>query len=698
MQTNKNDTRPEILAPAGGPEQLTAAVLCGADAVYFGVQGFNARASAKNFTLENLPETVAYCHLHGTKVYLTLNTLVMEDEMPLALKTAQKACECGVDALIVQDLGLAKRIHEAAPDMALHASTQISIHTADGANLLKDYGFTRVVLARELTKSELQTTVKDSLLQTEVFLHGALCMSLSGQCYFSAVAGGRSGNRGRCAQPCRLPFFAKGEQGYALSLKDMSYISRMDELSALGVHAFKIEGRMKRPEYVAAAVLAAKAALNGEKPDLSELQAVFSRSGFTDGYFTSKMGAAMFGVRQKEDVVAATPEILKKYQNTYHKETGLCPVSLVFTAKKDEPISLVLTDENGAMVQVQGEAAQTAQNKPTTEEMARVNLQKLGGTPFFAKETKIFLDEGLMIPVSQLNGLRREAVQKLSALRETPKPVAFSLSASKRPEVLPNSLSGRRPFVQIQLLRPERLPDAGWDAAERVIVPLHALDTWDPGKYAEKTAVALPAFLVQQTELQEKLRAAKEKGVHQVFTGNLGGILPAKRLEMQVHGDFSLNITNADTLLRVKELGLSSALLSVEMLLSQCVNMPVFLPRGIFAYGRIPMMRVRNCPAALSGGCQNCGGMREMTDRGGRTFLVDCTGAHDGGHRYGAQIYNFRPVYLGDRREQLNGLDFIHLFFSDESSQDILDILQAYESPTEKRENITRGLYYRGVE
>ncbi len=277
----------EILAPAGNEQSLIAAVRSGADAVYLGTGAFNARRNADNFKDNSLAEAVNYCHGRGVKVYVTLNTLIRDEELPAFLDAAREVAEAGPDGVIVQDLAVVKVLKTICPDLPLVASTQMSVHNAAGVKALEDLGFSRVVLARELTLEEIRKIRSETRAELEVFIHGALCMSVSGMCYYSAMMGERSGNRGLCAQPCRLNSACNGRP-YALSLKDMSFITRVRDLEAAGVCSVKIEGRMKRPEYVAAAVTAVRTALDGKEPDMATLQAVFSRSGFTDGYLTGK--------------------------------------------------------------------------------------------------------------------------------------------------------------------------------------------------------------------------------------------------------------------------------------------------------------------------------------------------------------------------------------------------------------------------
>ena len=424
-----NHTLPEILAPVGSPECLTAAVRCGAAAVYLGVEGFNARRSAHNFTTESLREAVAYCRARNVKVYLTLNTLIREEELDAAVDTAVAAAECGVDALILQDVGLARRLSAVMPDMPLHASTQLSCHTPEGVKFLRDAGFARVVLAREMSREEIAACTNLGV-ELEVFVHGALCMSVSGQCYFSAMLGGRSGNRGACAQTCRLPFEPTGDRPRpcpadkaALSLKDNCLIDYVKDMAALGVTSLKIEGRMKRPEYVAAATAVYAGAVRGEIPspaELERLKSVFSRSGFTDGYYADRRGGDMFGVRRHEDVTAAAP-VLKELARLYDKEVPLVDVEMDFSVTTAES---VLTLRDGVNeITVRGQGGEIAQNRPLDPTRVEEQLRKTGGTPYAVSAVKVTIEDGLTLPMSVINGLRRDAIEKLGVKRSAFTPV-----------------------------------------------------------------------------------------------------------------------------------------------------------------------------------------------------------------------------------------------------------------------------------
>ena len=373
----------EILAPAGAAEQLKAAVICGANAVYLGAGNFNARRNADNFTTENLKETIDYCHLRKVKVYVTLNTLVFDKEFSELYETVKAIAQSGADAVIVQDFAVLKAVKEICPQLPVHASTQMAVHNVSGALFLEKLGFSRIVLARELSLKEIAEIRKNVQAELEVFVHGAHCMGASGNCYLSAMLGERSGNRGLCAQGCRLNWKSRHGREYALSLKDMSYLDTIEELCRIGIESFKIEGRMKRPEYVAAAVTSLKNALNGNPYDKETLRSVFSRNGFTDGYLKEKRDLSMFGYRGKEDVTSAV-NVLKNLESLYRDEIHPTGIDMEFSLEENKESSLTISTE-GKSVTVHGAIPETPRNAPLPEEIAKRNLSKLGDTPFTLK-------------------------------------------------------------------------------------------------------------------------------------------------------------------------------------------------------------------------------------------------------------------------------------------------------------------------
>ena len=345
----------EVLSPAGSTDALVAAVQNGADAVYLGYGSFNARMNAKNFTLEQLRQSVSYCHIRGVKVYLTLNTLVLDRELKTAAQLVLDAKDAGVDAILVQDLGVLQLVRQMAPDMPIHASTQMSVHNLEGVQKAAEMGVSRVVLARELSRSQIASICQASPIEVEVFVHGALCMCHSGQCYMSAMIGRRSGNRGHCAQPCRMSYgFDRSENRYPLSLKDNCLVSYLRELDRMGVSCIKIEGRMKRAEYVAITTKIYKDASRGKPVTDQQIQAlrkVFSRQGFTDGYYRGRIGADMYGIRQEEENDRKLfASARASYENT---ETQRVNVAMEMSVLYGLPASLTVMDRNGNWATVQ---------------------------------------------------------------------------------------------------------------------------------------------------------------------------------------------------------------------------------------------------------------------------------------------------------------------------------------------------------
>ncbi|MCR4894983.1 MAG: U32 family peptidase [Eubacteriales bacterium] len=420
----------EILSPVGGEEQLIAAVRSGADAVYFGTKALNARRNASNFGDEDLERSVRYCHERGVKVYITLNTLVCDDELDMLKNELVKVARAGADAVIVQDLACAEFAKNICPRLSLHASTQMAVHNAEGLKALKKMGFSRAVVARELSLGEIRSLreqVPD--MELEVFVHGALCMSVSGACYMSSMIGGRSGNRGLCAQPCRLDF-KTSERDYALSLKDLCIIPHLRELEAIGVNSFKIEGRMKRPEYVAAATDACVKALRGEQPDLGVLRDVFSRGGFTEGYYTGKRNALMFGHRTKEDVEASS-SVIKSLRSLYSRERSSLPADMCYVLGEGVNTLTVTCGEKS--VTVTGEAPVHDSEHGIRQEDVIKQLSKTGNTPFRPGLMEAKVGKDLRVSFSAINSMRRQALDELSALvARLPKEMSTVHTAGRR--------------------------------------------------------------------------------------------------------------------------------------------------------------------------------------------------------------------------------------------------------------------------
>lgn len=690
-------SRIEILAPAGSPESLRAAAACGADAVYLGIDVLNARRNAANFTRETLAETVRYCHIRGLKVYLTLNIVLLEQELATLAEVARAACEAGVDAAIVQDLGAAALLRRCCPGLRLNASTQMAVHNPEGARRLEQLGFSRVVLARECSRQEIEKIVRATSLEVEVFVHGALCMCVSGQCYLSSVLGQRSGNRGLCAQPCRLGFETRSSS-HALSLKDMSLIGSISELEALGVRSVKIEGRMKRPEYVAAAVTACRDALEGRPIDLDGLQSVFSRSGFTDGYYTGARNLDMFGIRGKEDVAAAAG-VLGRLETLYtdpRKQVQKVGVKMAFAMKAGHPAFLSVLDCDGNTVCAEGEIPQEAVNKPTSPERAEGSLSKTGGTPYRVEQVGCEIGPGLMLPAAAINALRREALSRLDALRGRARIVPFDPSGIEMP-ALPEVAAPSTPALRVRLNRKEQLSEPLWREAGLVTLPVTELVALFragqvPDTLADRLCAGLPHILFEgQDTLRSQLLELREYGVCHAGVGNLGSLEIASECGFILHGEAFLNAVNSESVAALARMGLADLELSFELSLDAAKRLRHPVPLGLAAYGRLPLMTVRNCPVRVSAGCGRCGeGENFVTDRKGNRLYVSCA--------YGmAELYNPVPLYMGDRLDELRGLGFYTLRFTTEDAAECLRVLEGYRTRGAYPGKFTRGLLYKTI-
>ncbi|MBQ7740090.1 MAG: U32 family peptidase [Eubacterium sp.] len=662
----------EILAPCGSTESVTAAVRCKADAVYLGAKGLNARRNAENFEYTELKEAVRYCHERGVKVYLTVNTLVSDSEMKEAYDTVDEAMKAGIDAFIVQDLGLAKMIKACFPEARLHASTQCSVNTPEGFKALEELGFERAVIPREMSLDEIYEIRKATSMELEAFVHGALCMCVSGQCYLSAFLGSRSGNRGLCAQPCRLPFSADSSGTCDLSLKDLSLISRVKELEKAGICSLKIEGRMKRPEYVAAAVTACKNSLDGNYSEAEEdrLQKVFSRSGFTDAYLTGKRND-MFGTRTKDDVISAS-EVLKELRQLYKNEAALIGVEFDFICKKNEPVSLIAKTDTKT-VSVTGMTPEKAINRELSEEELINRLSKLGSTPYFIKDIHITLDGGLSLAASKINRLRRSAVEALSP-EEDKKYIKLPLNT------IPPSKKAEEKYYTARFSDASQIPEN--HPFKRIFLPVYA-DSNDLLKHG--AGVEIPRGLFgYEDKLKTRLTQLKALGIKTALCSNLGAYKTAKELGYEVFGDFGLNVFNSESASYF-----NSPVLSFE-LSSKQINALSKEDAGIIAYGKLPLMLTRNCPVKNNIGCEKCNKNGYLTDRKGYKFPVKCSPFPC------VEMLNSVPLNISDRQEEF-GCAFFHFYFTDESNNEVKRIINSFKNKTAPEGEFTRGLYFRGV-
>ena len=693
----------ELLAPAGSMEALRAAVCNGADAVYLGADTFNARINARNFSAADLQEAVVYCHVRGVKVHLTLNTLVLDREMPRAAELIRLAASCGVDAFIVQDLGVVSLCRQLAPDVPIHASTQMSIHSLEGVMEAAALGCSRVVLARELPAEEIAHICKKSPVEIEVFVHGALCMCYSGQCYLSSVIGRRSGNRGQCAQPCRLPYgYGRFESTrYPLSLKDNCLAGELDELRRMGVASIKIEGRMKRPEYVAIVTRAYRTVLNGGKlmpSDLQELETAFSRQGFTDGYFRGQTGSDMFGRRQEgED----TADLFASARATYEQgEPQRIGVRFYAMIRRGEPAQLAVEDPDGNLCRARGPVPEQAVYRSLTPQDLEQQLKKTGGTPYLCTAVRSSLDPDLMLPASAINAMRRDVIAELTAKRGRAAPAR--LNAYDEPPRY-DGIAGE-PQLTIAVRTAGQITSRMLSMKPTVLyVPLSELAEHPdlPQRVSVETQLAaiLPRVIWsgELAPVARQLRTVYEMGVRQVLAGNLGQLHIARAAGFAVRGDFGLNIVNSRAMRYLREQGLDSQLLSFELTLPLIRDISKAVPAELLIYGRLPLMLMENCVMKNRTGICACQtGTVRLVDRVGEEFPI----VKDPGTCRNV-LLNGKKLYLLDKKDALRGMGLwaLRLQFTTENPGEIDKVLMDYQGRAVfDAGSYTRGLYSRGVE
>lgn len=692
----------EILSPAGSPEGVIAAVQSGADAVYMGFGAYNARQGAKNFTDEEFADAVRYCRIRGCKVYVTLNTLAADRELRGAAELAVKAADMGADAILVQDLGLARVLRNLLPDMPLHASTQMSVHNLDGVMAAAELGMKRVVLARELNMKQIEFICSRSPVEIEVFVHGALCFCHSGQCYMSALIGGHSGNRGMCAQTCRMDYSLGGRMDHKpMSLKDNCLIQYVDELERMGVACAKIEGRAKRPEYAAIVTEIYSNAIKNKKAptaaDMERLERAFSRQGFTDGYFTGKTGPDMFGIREEpdRDIERLFAETKKNYING---ELRRVPVKFYAVVEAGRRARFAVEDDEGNHATAEGPVPQTAIARELTGQAVGEQLYKTGGTPYSSTQINCKVDPGLYLPASALNEMRRELISRLTALRRNPPqrtlgdfpPAPLSGAASGAPRIIYQVTRADQLTEELAQTRPNYL-----------YVPLELLAE-NAGLIApfirEGAAVCavLPRVITdsETEQVRQLLHHARALGITEVVAGNLGHIALCRQLGFAVRGDFGLNAYNSHALEMLRCAGLISATASFELRLSQIRDMIKPLDTEMIVYGRLPAMVSDQCIIKNSAGRCNCENNPQLADRHGSVFPVI--------REFGCRnvVLNAHRLFLADKRAEYEniGLWGARLLFTTESSRECVLTARAYMGEGDYRAtNITRGLYYRGV-
>lgn len=692
----------ELLSPAGSPEAVIAAVQNGADAIYMGLGNFNARRGAKNFTDEEFERSMRYCRIRGCKVYVTLNTLVNDREIAQAVESARLASQLGADGIIIQDLGLAYAIRQALPDIPLHASTQMSIHNLAGVEAAAEMGMTRAVLARELSLEQIKFITQHASIETEVFVHGALCFCQSGQCYMSALIGRRSGNRGMCAQPCRMQYSLGGRMDdYPMSLKDNCLVDRLRELEDAGVACIKIEGRMKRPEYTAIVTkIYSKALKEHRQPsdeEMETLEKAFSRQGFTQGYFNGDK-KDMFGRREEPD--KDTEKLFTLARKGYSEgELRRVPVHFYTVAEKGMPVKAIAFDDDGNRAAAMGGVPEKARGQGLTATYITEQMFKTGGTPYNCVENRAQADPGLYLPASEINDLRRRLVSELSEQRAKP-PIR---RVGKLPEKPKGKLPTGDPAMIFQVLTEEQLsPELAALKPQYLYVPLtlmtEKLDLLRP--FAEQGTIpvaVLPRVIAdnEAAAVYDMLSRMFDQGVNEALVGNLGHAMLAKKAGMKLRGDFGLNTFNSLSMEVIRQAGFISATASFELRLSQIRDMIKPLDTELIIYGRIPLMVSDQCIIRHSAGRCNCQTPGQMADRMGSVFPVV--------KEFGCRnvIYNAHKLYLADKAEDVYaaGAWGLRMMFTTEGMRECVEVAKGYMGLSDYKPNVlTRGLYYRGVD
>lgn len=649
---------PELLSPAGSYEALLAAVRGGADAVYLGGKSYGARAFADNFDTEELSRAVRYAHLHGVRVYVTVNTLLFDREMDECMAYVKTLYRLGADAIICADLGLIRRIRHELPDMEIHASTQVSIHNVEGANALAKMGIARVVVARELSEGDICEIVEKADAEVEAFVHGALCVCHSGQCLFSSIVGGRSGNRGECAQPCRLPY--NGKENYPLSLCDLSLARHIRALVLSGVASLKIEGRMKSAEYVFGVTSIYRRLLDecrdATREEEKRLESLFSRGGkFTDAYFTGRLEQPMTGVRTEADKAASRAAEPYKAEPMRHAVRAKAKFVL------GEPSELTLYDEKKS-VTAYGEIPSVAQNAPLNIDDLQTRLCKMGATFLLLNKNdiEIELDGGVNLSPSAINALRRAAAEKFEdAARPEPPQIA---ELAIEPLMYDRQA---QPFKSAVFYKKETLRALDAGALRTLDAVLLPLFSHEDGIGANGVLMPPVIFPHEWEEAVSRLRELKGK-IRYVMVDNISQIELVLSLGFEVLGGMRLNITNAYTRDYYRSRGVQHQMLSPELTPSRIRD----IGGGVLIYGRIPLMITERCFVREVGGCQRCGSF-ELCDRRGARFPV----LREFKHR--SLIFNSIPTYMGDKREQLRSVGMEHMIFSVESADEVRRILRA---------------------
>ena len=684
--------KPELLSPAGNLECLKAAVDCGADAVYVGLKNYSARSFANNFTGSELKEGIAYAHLYDAKVYVAVNTLLDNRELAELEKELVFLNDIGADAIIVQDLGVFYVASKVVPELPVHASTQMTVHNLDGALMLQNMGFSRVVLARELSFDEIKYISENLNIETEIFVHGAHCISYSGQCLMSSFLGGRSGNRGKCAQPCRLLYSYGGYKNKSLlSMKDMSYIENISLLKNSKAASLKIEGRMKGVSYVSSVVSMYRKYLDSSLPpnnsDLNSLYSVFNRGGYTDGYLIGSVGRDMFCYNKPDN----------PYKDSVAEINPSAPrisADLYYEIKKDAFPYLEISSKGKSASVCLDVAVSAAQNAPLTDAKVENQLKKLNDTPFAAENIRGILDNGAFLPSSALNELRRRTVLKLT--EELTKPPVRK--KGEMPELNCKEDAGKFSGYTVKVSNKEQLSAIYGYSFEKILVPVNLLSYING--YGN-VYVVLPR-IIKDSEISTYINEINKykSRISGIYIGNIGHISAFGRIGLPLCGDFGLNVFNSYAAEVMIEQKLSSVTLSAEISIQKAADIKTSVPKEIIAYGKIPLMITENCLIHNMEG-KNCCFFEKtpvhyMEDRKNAMLPVMKSGLFCRN-----ELYNSVPIYMADKLSDLykTNVGYFRLSFTDENAKTVKEVVNAYLNKREyEPEKFTRGYFYKNIE
>jgi len=704
----------EIVSPAGSPESVVAAIQNGADAVYLGFNEFNAHIEANNFTYDEFGRALEYCRMRGVKAYLTLNTIVSDEELPIIAQQVKEASRYGIDAVIVQDLGVMQAVKDALPGMPLHTSTRMSIHNLEGVKMAAAMGFTRVVAARELSRKKISHICKYSPIEIEVFVHGTLCMSYSGQCYMSALTGNHSNNRGLCSMPCQLDYSTAGHTiAYPLALKDSCLVRYLADIEAIGVTAVKIEGRPRRPEYSALVTGIYSRAIRGEKAPTQEsirmLQKNFSRQGFTDGYYTEFRGPDMLGVREEEkrSDTALFSATRKSYLNG---EFQRVPIRFVGSVKSGKRIKLAAADDRRNSAVVYGPVPEQSFHKELSTAVLQTELHKTSGTPFVCLGVKSSVDPGLTIPMSAFTEMRREVFAEiLEQRKKVRKRIESDYYPSSSPveEIVPNDYVIKQvtpPAITVSLSGADQLSEELEELCPKIIyIPITELDYESPKLQSVvenkkiTTAVMLPRVIHdnEKKKIARMLDRAVRIGIDNALVSNIGHIQFAKKFGMTVRGDFGFNVYNSETLYVLRKLGLKSATLSFELPFSGIRELSKPIDTELITYGRLPLMITESCIVRNSTEACTCDSFTGLVDEQGTLYPVE----PDFGCRN--VLLHSKKLFLADKRRTISSLGIWaeRLYFTTENAIECVTVMKRYMGQSGfTPPGYTRGMYFRQAE